>query len=88
MGMMPPTLSLADREAMARAEVHEAFETIDSLDRHGELIRLMLVEVAMLTARYRCVRRHDVPHISEMSGLLDLFWQEVSMADACTSTLD
>ena len=63
-----------DKEALLRA--HEA---IPSLDTHGELTRLILAEVSLLTEKYRLVRRHDVPHISELAGLLDVFWQEVEM---------
>lgn len=76
------TLDPENRDALERAETFEAYDAIPSLDAHGEVARLILAEVAMLTKKYRCVRRHDVPHIAELSGLLDLFWQEVRMAEA------
>jgi hypothetical protein len=66
-------------EGLLRAEAVEAYETIPSLDAHGELARLILAEVSLLTGKYRHVRRHDVPHIKELSGLLDVLWQEVDM---------
>ena len=66
-------------ECMLRAQALEAYETI-SLDKHGETVRLILTEVSLLAEKYRCVRRHDVPHIRELAGLLDLLWQEVEMA--------
>ena len=60
----------------------EAYEGIVSLERHGELIRLILAEASLLADKYRYVRRHDVPHIRELSGLIDLLWQEVEMLSA------
>jgi hypothetical protein len=70
---------IADTDGMLRAQALEAYEAVPSLDAHGELTRLILAEVSLLTEKYRCVRRHDVPHIAELSGLLDVFWQEVEM---------
>ena len=86
MGLMSPP-SVEDREAMRRAEALERFEEIASLDKHGELVRLILTEAALLTAKYRCVRRHDVPHIAELTGLLDLLWQEQRAAEAQPTAL-
>ncbi|MEA1015137.1 hypothetical protein [Sphingosinicella sp. LY1275] len=71
-----------DCDGLLRAQALEAYEAIPSLDAHGELTRLILAEVALLTRKYRCVRRHDVPHIAELSGLLDVFWQEVQMVES------
>lgn len=73
---------MAECEGLLRAQAIEAYEAIPSLDAHGELTRLILAEVALLTRKYRCVRRHDVPHIAELTGLLDVLWQEVEMAEA------
>ena len=70
---------IGDNEALLSAQAIEAYEAIPSLDTHGELTRLILAEVSLLTEKYRLVRRHDVPHISELAGLLDVFWQEVEM---------
>jgi len=70
------------RESIARADAVASFEAIPSLDAHGEIARLILAEVSMLTRKYRCARRHDVPHIAELTGLLDLFWQEVGEFEA------
>ena len=69
-------------DALLRAQALEAYEAIPSLDTHGELARLILAEVTLLTEKYRLVRRHDIPHIRELAGLLDVFWQEVEMAIA------
>ena len=66
-------------DGVLRAQAFEAYENIPSLDAHGELARLILAEVSLLTEKYRHVRRHDVPHIRELSGLLDVLWQEVEM---------
>jgi hypothetical protein len=66
-------------DGLLRAEAFEAYENIPSLDAHGELARLILAEVSLLTGKYRHVRRHDIPHIKELSGLLDVLWQEVDM---------
>ena len=33
----------------------------------------------MLSEKYRYVRRHDVPHVRELTGLIDLLWQEIEM---------
>jgi len=72
-----PFIAADTREHLARADAIAAFEEIPSLDDHGEIARLILAEVSMLTRKYRCIRRHDVPHIVELTGLLDVFWQEV-----------
>ena len=69
-------------DGLLRAEAVEAYEAIPSLDVHGELTRAILAEVSMLAIKYRNVRRHDVPHIQEISGLLDVLWQEVAMVSA------
>lgn len=69
-------------DGLLRAQAVEAYEAIPSLDLHGELTRLILAEVSLLTVKYRNVRRHDVPHIKELAGLLDVLWQEVEMASA------
>jgi hypothetical protein len=66
-------------DGLLRAQALEAYEAIPSLDRHGEITRLILAEASLLAEKYRHVRRHDVPHIAELSGLIDLFWQEVEM---------
>jgi hypothetical protein len=63
---------------LLRAKEIEAYEAI-SLEKHGEIVRLILAEVSLLTDKYRYVRRHEVPHIRELSGLIDLLWQEVEM---------
>jgi hypothetical protein len=73
---------MVESDGLLRAEAIEAYEAIPSLDAHGELTRAILAEVALLTRKYRCVRRHDVPHIAELTGLLDVLWQEVQMAEA------
>lgn len=65
-----------------RAKEIEAYEAIGSLDGHAELIRLILAEASLLADKYRYVRRHDVPHIRELSGLIDLLWQEIEMVSA------
>ena len=73
---------MADVEGLRRAQALEAYEAIPSLDRHGELTRLILAEVSLLADTYRHVRRHDVPHVRELAGLLDVFWQEIDCANA------
>ena len=65
-----------------RAKELEAYEAIGSLDSHGEVVRLILAEASLLADKYRYVRRHDVPHIRELSGLIDLLWQEIEMVSA------
>jgi hypothetical protein len=57
----------------------EAYERMGSLDEHGETIRLILAEASLLAEKYRYVARHDVPHVRELAGLIDLLWQEVEM---------
>ena len=56
-----------------------AYEAIPSLDHHGETIRLILAEVSMLSEKYRYVQRHDVPHVRELTKMIDLLWQEIEM---------
>jgi hypothetical protein len=62
-----------------RAKELEAYEHLGSLDEHAEIVRLILAEASLLAEKYRYVARHDVPHVRELSGLIDLLWQEVEM---------
>jgi hypothetical protein len=57
----------------------EAYERLGSLDDHGEIVRLILAEASLLAEKYRYVARHDVPHVRELAGLIDLLWQEIEM---------
>jgi hypothetical protein len=70
---------IGDNDGLLRAKEVEAYESIASLDRHGEIIRLILAEVSLLSEKYRYVQRHQVPHVRELSGLIDLLWQEIEM---------
>lgn len=72
---------------LLRAKEIEAYEAIGSLDRHAEVVRLILAEVSLLTDKYRYVRRHEVPHIRELAGLIDLLWQEIEMQSATPHAL-
>ena len=62
-----------------RAKELEAYEGMGSLDEHGEIVRLILAEASLLAEKYRYVARHDVPHVRELAGLIDLLWQEIEM---------
>jgi len=62
-----------------RAKELEAYEGMGSLDQHGEIVRLILAEASLLAEKYRYVARHDVPHVRELAGLIDLLWQEIEM---------
>ena len=62
-----------------RAKELEAYEAMGSLDEHAETVRLILAEASLLAEKYRYVQRHDVPHVRELSGLIDLLWQEIEM---------
>lgn len=64
-----------------RAKEIEAYESVP-LEKHGELIRLILAEASLLADKYRYVQRHDVPHVRELRGLIDLLWQEIEMESA------
>ena len=66
-------------DGLFRAKEIEAYEAMGSLDGHGETIRLILAEASLLAEKYRYVARHDVPHVRELAGLIDLLWQEVEM---------
>jgi hypothetical protein len=79
-------MMIDDSDTVARARVLEAYEAVPSLDAHGEVVRLVLAEASLLAEKYRCVRRHDVPHVREIAGLLDLLWQEVEMVHALPLT--
>jgi len=63
-----------------RAKELEAYESMGSLDEHGEIVRLILAEASLLAEKYRYVRRHEVPHVREIAGLIDLLWQEIEIA--------
>ena len=58
----------------------EAYESMGSLDEQGEIVRLILAEASLLAEKYRYVRRHEVPHVREIAGLIDLLWQEIEIA--------
>ena len=66
-------------DGLFRARELEAYEAMGSLDAHGETIRLILAEASLLAEKYRYVARHDVPHVRELAGLIDLLWQEIEM---------
>ena len=68
-----------------RAKELEAYEAMGSLDEHGETVRLILAEASLLAEKYRYVRRHDVPHVRELAGLIDLLWQEIEMETTTVS---
>jgi hypothetical protein len=73
---------IGDRDGLLRAKEIEAYEAITSLEKHGEIVRLILAEVSLLTEKYRYVQRHQVPHIRELAGLIDLLWQDIEMQSA------
>jgi hypothetical protein len=66
-------------DPLLRAKELAAYEAIPSLDSHAETIRLILAEVSMLSEKYRYVQRHDVPHVRELTKMIDLLWQEIEM---------
>lgn len=66
---------------LLRARELEAYEAL-LLDEHGETVRLILAEATLLAEKYRYVQRHDVPHVRELAGLIDLLWQEIEMESA------
>lgn len=70
---------MIESDGLFRAKELEAYEALGSLDDHAEIVRLILAEASLLAEKYRYVRRHDVPHVREIAGLIDLLWQEVEM---------
>ena len=42
----------------------------------------------MLSEKYRYVQRHDVPHVRELTKMIDLLWQEVEMDSYPTPVLN
>ena len=70
---------MIESDGFFRAKELEAYEGLGSLDEHGEIVRLILAEASLLAEKYRYVARHDVPHVRELSGLIDLLWQEIEM---------
>ena len=78
---------IGDSDGMLRAKEIEAYESIASLDQHGEIIRLILAEVSLLSEKYRYVQRHQVPHVRELSGLIGLLWQEIEMQSSAPREL-
>jgi hypothetical protein len=70
---------MIESDGFFRAKELEAYEGIGSLDEHGEIVRLILAEASLLAEKYRYVARHDVPHVRELAGLIDLLWQEIEM---------
>jgi len=73
---------MIESDGFFRAKELEAYEGLGSLDEHGEIVRLILAEASLLAEKYRYVARHDVPHVRELSGLIDLLWQEIEMEGA------
>ena len=66
-------------DSFFRAKELEAYEGLGSLDEHAEIVRLILAEASLLAEKYRYVARHDVPHVRELAGLIDLLWQEIEI---------
>jgi hypothetical protein len=75
-------------DSILRQKELDAYEAIPSLDHHGEIIRLILAEVSMLSEKYRYVQRHDVPHVRELTKMIDLLWQEIEMDSFPQTLLD
>ena len=73
---------MIESDGFFRAKELEAYEALGSLDDHAEVVRLILAEASLLAEKYRYVRRHDVPHVRELAGLIDLLWQEIEMDSA------
>jgi hypothetical protein len=69
-------------ETILREQATEGYDAVPSLDTHGEMIRLILVETSLLAEKYRYVTRHCLPHVRELAGLLDVLWQEVEAENA------
>jgi hypothetical protein len=70
---------MIESDGFFRAKELEAYEAMGSLDEHGATVRLILAEASLLAEKYRYVSRHEVPHVREIAGLIDLLWQEVEM---------
>jgi hypothetical protein len=70
---------MIESDGFFRAKELEAYEAIGSLDVHGDIVRAILAEASLLAEKYRYVRRHDVPHVREIAGLIDLLWQAIEM---------
>jgi hypothetical protein len=70
---------MIESDGFFRAKELEAYEAMGSLDEHAEIVRLILAEASLLAEKYRYVSRHDVPHVRELAGLIDLLWQEIEM---------
>jgi hypothetical protein len=70
---------MIESDGFFRAKELEAYEGMGSLDEHGDIVRLILAEASLLAEKYRYVARHDVPHVRELAGLIDLLWQEIEM---------
>lgn len=70
---------MIESDGFFRAKELEAYERLGSLDEHGEIVRLILAEASLLAEKYRYVVCHDVPHVREIAGLIDLLWQEIEM---------
>lgn len=68
-----------------RAKELEAYEAMGPLDEHGDIVRLILAEASLLAEKYRYVRRHEVPHVRELAGLIDLLWQAIEMDSIAVS---
>lgn len=77
---------MIESDGFFRAKELEAYEALGSLDEHGEIVRLILAEASLLAEKYRYVRRHDVPHVREIAGLIDLLWQEIEMESISVPT--
>src|SRR4029453_7889565 len=77
-------LAMIRSDGFFRAKELEAYEAMGSLDEHAETVRLILAEASLLAEKYRYVARHDVPHVREIAGLIDLLWQGVGVEGVAT----
>jgi hypothetical protein len=59
-------------DGLFRAKEPEVYEAMGSVDEHGETVRLILAEASLPAEKYRYVRWHRDPHVSELAGLIDL----------------
>ena len=42
----------------------------------------------MLSEKYRYVQRHDVPHVRDLTKMIDLLWQEIEMESCGEPNVD
>lgn len=60
-------------------DILKLFGDLQSLDQPEQLVMPILLEAGLLVDAYRHVRRHDIPHLAELTRHVDALMRELEI---------